>query len=123
MYGSERLLDDLIALGYQVEIAKVGDNSYAVISDYEVMLGRFKGRKIDLGILAPPDYPKSVASAIHVRVNPQLFEKSDTLANVRNITDSQLGTEWRYWSKNFNWNGEKTTRRLLSQINKIFNDA
>lgn len=123
-YGSGRLQADLEGLGFEVELMIGADqHTYAVIRKYEIAIGRFAGRIIDLGILAPPDYPRSVGSAIHVRAQPQLLEKSDSAPNVRNITDSGLGPEWRYWSKNFGWDGERTTRRLISQINKIFNDA
>ncbi len=124
MYGAERLLSDLLELGFDAETVddKEG-NKYAVIHNYEVELGLFAGRIIDLGIMATLDYPRSVASAIHVQAEPQLFEKTDTLANVRNITDSNLGDEWRYWSHNFNWTTERNTRRLISQINTIFNNA
>ena len=124
LYGPERLRADLEALGFEVELVTGDDrNTYAVIREFEVPLGRFAGRIIDLAITATADYPRSVAAAIHVRAQPQLFEKSDSLPNVRNITDSGLGPEWRYWSKNFGWNGERTTRCLISQINKIFHDA
>lgn len=124
MFGPERLLSDVRNLGFEAEISKGRDNnSFVVIRGYEVLLGRFAGRIIDLGIMAPPDYPRSVASAIHIKANPQLLEKTDTVPNVRNITDSALGEEWRYWSKNFNWTGDHSTRRLISQINTIFKDA
>lgn len=124
MFGPERLLFDLQKLGYEAEIVVGSDNnSFVIIRGYEVLLGRFAGRIIDLGIMATADYPRSVASAIHVKAKPQLLEKSDTVPNVRNITDSALGTEWRYWSKTFNWNGEHNTRRLISQVNTIFKDA
>lgn len=124
MYGAEQLLSDLLDQGFTAEIIDGNDgNKYAVIRRYEVELGRFAGRIIDLGILATADYPRSVASAIHVKTSPQLLEKTDTVANIRNIIDSSLGEEWRYWSHNFNWTTERNTRRLISQINTIFKDA
>jgi hypothetical protein len=123
MYGPERLVSDLEELGFTAQLVAAGDNRFAVVPQYEVEIGRFVGRVIDLGILVTPDYPRTVASAIHIRANPQLLEKSDTVPNVRNITDSQLGPEWRYWSHNFQWTEERSTRRLISQINGIFKDA
>jgi hypothetical protein len=86
-------------------------------------LGRFKDRTIDLGIQATNDFPRTVAASIHVRANPQLLEKSDTVPNVRNIIDSPLGAEWRYWSHNFGWQGEKSARRLMNQIKGIFENV
>ena len=123
MYGAERLHSDLLELGFNAELVDGKEGSkYAVIHNYEVEMGRFAGRIIDLGIMATPDYPRSVASAIHVLTTPQLLEK-ESIPNVRNITDSNLGDEWRYWSHNFNWTTERNTRRLISQINTIFNNA
>ncbi|HEX5886312.1 MAG TPA: E2/UBC family protein [Pyrinomonadaceae bacterium] len=116
-------MSDLEELGFTAQLVAAGDNRFAVVPQYEVEIGRFVGRVIDLGILVTPDYPRTVASAIHIRANPQLLEKSDTVPNVRNITDSQLGPEWRYWSHNFQWTEERSTRRLISQINGIFKDA
>ncbi|MBI4005732.1 MAG: multiubiquitin domain-containing protein [Gammaproteobacteria bacterium] len=123
-FGPERFVGELIELGYKPELIAASDNNkYAILRDYEVLLGKFIGRKIDLGMLATNDFPVSVTSAIHVRANPQLFEKQDTVTNVRNITDSVLGSEWRYWSINFNWKKGYSTRRLMSKINTVFQNA
>ena len=122
-YGPERLLADLLALGYRVELVTAGGHVFAVIREYEVGLGRFVGRRIDLGLQATPDFPNTVASAIHVRSAPHLYDLTDSLPNVRNIQHSALGSEWRYWSHNFGWGSERTARRLMSQVNKIFQDA
>ncbi len=65
----------------------------------------------------------SVHAAIHIKADPQLYEHKDNIPTVRNVTASVLGPEWRYWSKNFCWNGEKSARRLVSQINSIFENA
>jgi hypothetical protein len=123
LYGPERLLGDLRSLGHAVDLVNVGGHTFAVIANYEVALGRFVGRRIDLGLQATPDFPNTVASAIHVRSNPHLYEVSDSLPNVRNIQQSTLGPDWRYWSHNFGWGSERSARRLLSQVNKIFQDA
>jgi hypothetical protein len=124
MHGAELFLSEIKDRGYDASLVKGADNSdYVVIKDYEINSGRFAGRIIDLGIFPTPEYPRNVGSAIHVKADPQLYEKSDTLANVRNITDSHLGPEWRYWSNNFNWKTEGSARRLLSQINTIFDNA
>lgn len=124
MHGAELFLSEIIARGYDAQIVNGTDNGdYVVIKNYEVNSGRFAGRVIDLGIFPTPEYPRNVGSAIHVKADPQLYEKTDTVPNVRNITDSNLGTDWRYWSNNFNWKTEGSARRLLSQINTIFENA
>jgi hypothetical protein len=120
-FGGDRLKDDLDLLGHRAErVEDSQGNQFVVIAGYVVELGRFAGRTIDLAIPAPANYPQGVASAIHVKSAPHLLDLSDSVANVRNIVASSIGSEWRYWSKNFEWVGEKTTRRLLSQINEIF---
>jgi hypothetical protein len=90
-----------------------------------VPLGRFAGRTIDLGIPATPDFPRTVGASIHVRCSPQLLEKTDSAPNIRNIIDSPLGAEWRYWSNNFAWQGEaeRSAARLMSKINGVFERA
>lgn len=124
MYGPERLIHDLEALGYVVEAVKLEQANYAVILGYEVPLGVFQGRKIDLGIPATADFPRTVGASIHVKASPQLYDYSDTLPGTRNIIQSNLGPEWRYWSHNFGWSGtEKSARRLINQIKGIFAHA
>ena len=122
-YGPQRLISELSHMGFDAELVEAGGNQFAVIRNYEVQIGRFTGRVIDLGLLATPDFPRTVASAIHIKSEPQLLEKTDSKPNLRNIQDSALGGEWRYWSHNFQWTEERTTRRLISQINGIFKDA
>lgn len=124
-YGSERLIADLRTLGYEkAELVTGSDSShYAIISGYEVPLGRFAGRVIDLGIPATPNFPLSVGASIQVRSSPHLLDSIDNLPGVRNIQPSPLGAEWRYWSKNFGWTEERSARRLMSQINEIFENA
>ena len=124
MYGAERLLADLKALGFNATAVAAPDGTpFVVITRFVVRCGRFIDREIDLGLQATPDFPRTVASAIHVRATPQLFVESDSVPNVRNITTSVLGSEWRYWSHNFGWNEERSTRRLMSQLNRIFANA
>jgi hypothetical protein len=110
-------------LDYDVElVAAQGNSKFAVIHNYEIQLGQFAGRIIELGIPGTENFPISVGSSIHVKTSPQLYEKQN-IPNVRNITDSALGSEWRYWSKNFGWAGERSARRLMSQINEVFKNA
>ena len=124
MYGVARLMAELGALGYNVrEVDVPSGEKFAVIAPFTVPVGRFAERVIDLGVQAPPDFPRTVSSAIHVRAMPQLYDVSDTIANVRNIQASVLGPEWRYWSHNFGWQGERSARYLMTQINGIFLNA
>ncbi|HZQ20453.1 MAG TPA: E2/UBC family protein [Terriglobales bacterium] len=125
-YGPDRLLKELEDLGYRVEKVTASDgNIFVVFPEFEVPAGQFIDRVIGLGLQAAPDYPNSVASAIHVNAKPQLYESSSNIPNVRNVQASALGPDWRYWSKNFNWNAEssKTARRYMTKINTIFEYA
>lgn len=130
-YGIDRLVAEIAASGYEsvhkTEVKPAGSTEvlhFAVIPDYEVQVGRFAGRVIALGLPAPADFPRSVGASIHVRADPQLLE-IEHVPNIRNIIASPLGPDWRYWSHNFNWGGEreKSAARLLTQINAIFDRA
>src|SRR5882724_8853237 len=103
-YGPDRLIQDLIALGFAIEKVTTKCGAiFAVASAFDVPAGRFGGRVIGLGIQSTADFPRTVHSAIHVNASPQLYDCNDSVPNVRNIQKSILGDEWRYWSKNFNW--------------------
>jgi hypothetical protein len=122
-FGPDRLIEELGALSLKPEKVTVNPGGiFAVLPGFLIEAGIFQGRVVDLGLQCTPDYPRSVHSSVHVKASPQLYE-SQNIPNVRNIQASLLGPEWRYWSKNFNWKGERDARRLLSQINKIFLDA
>jgi hypothetical protein len=130
-FGIDRLVSEIAASGYEsvqkTQVTPAGSTEvlyFAVVPDYEVQVGRFAGRVIGLGVPAPADFPRSVGASVHVLADPQLLEIEHVL-NVRNIIASQLGPDWRYWSHNFNWGGEreKSAARLLKQINAIFDRA
>lgn len=124
IFGPDRLRADITAIGFLAErVAAPNGTAFVVIRDFEVPVGRFVGRVIDLGLQATPDFPLTVASAIHVRSEPHLLDISDTVAGKRNIKQSALGPEWRYWSHNLGWSDPKTARRLISKVNKVFSDA
>jgi len=124
MYGIARLIEELGALGYEVRETTVpSGEKFAVISPFMIPGGRFADRLIHLGLQGTPDFPRTVASAIHVRATPHLYDVGDSVPNVRNIQASALGVEWRYWSHNFGWQGERNARHLMTQINGIFLNA
>lgn len=123
-YGPERLLAELRELGYQADaVCATNGTPFVVLRQFVVPCGKFVGRVIDLGLQATADFPRTVASAIHVFAAPQLYDFGDTVPGVRNITASVLGPEWRYWSHNFGWRGERSARRLMSQINTVLENA
>jgi hypothetical protein len=119
--GVSRLVHDLQESGYpNAYPAKGSDNmDYAVIPGYQIPAGSFAGRVIDLAIPAPTDFPRSLGASIHIKATPQLAEKGQ-IVNLRNVTDSSLGIEWRYWSFRFHVRPSNPTDELLTQINEIF---
>ncbi|MFP5356497.1 MAG: hypothetical protein ACLGIK_15355 [Gemmatimonadota bacterium] len=120
-FGPERLLAELRALGLTVDDRTAGGARFAVVPEFEVPCGRFAGRVIGLGIPATSDFPRTVGSAVHVCSDPPILDFRDTQPGVRNIIESPLGADWRYWSHNFQWRGQdRGARRLLSQIHGIF---
>jgi hypothetical protein len=124
MYGATRFFSELRDLGFEIlEVAVPDGQPFGVIKAFVVPIGKFADRTIDLALQATADFPKTAPSAIHICATPQLYEVSDTVANVRNITTSIMGDGWRYWSHNFGWDGERSARRLMSQVNGIFFNA
>jgi hypothetical protein len=121
--GATRLQADLFSLGYEaVEVVSAGGQEFVIIPGYEIAVGQFASRVIDLGVHVPPDYPQNTGSSVHVKALPQLFARGN-VQGVRNIQTSLLGTEWDYWSHRFTWKSDRTTKNLMSQINSIFNRA
>jgi len=121
IYGSECFIKEFSDLGYQPELVKgVDGQSYAVFKDFEVEIGRFSGRIIDLALIVPPDYPRIVHSSIHVKAIPLLLDKKDNVSGILNIVDSGLGSDWQYWSFAFKAVPEETAKHLMTQINGVF---
>lgn len=125
IFGVARLIADLQELGF-INADPLNDPNgtpFGLIKEFEVGAGRFFGRIIDLALPAPPEYGRLVGSAIHVRSTPHLLDKPDTVPGVKNITDSSLGSEWRYWSHQFVYYPEDTTKLLMLQVNGVFRHA
>jgi hypothetical protein len=121
VYGKERLYNDLQQIGHIVDVLTDHKKiEYVVIKDYSITTGQFHGRVIDLAIPVPKDYPRTVGPCIHVKSNPILLNNIDSIKGKRNIINSSLGPEWKYWSFRFNISPENPTVDLLSQINGIF---
>lgn len=121
IYGVLRLLEDLSVLNYAglTIIQDSEGKEYVMFSQYEVQIGVFTGRVIDLAIPATPDFPRTVGSSIHIRSTPQLLEKQN-IPGKRNIIDSKLGIDWRYWSFQFTATETETAKNLMEQVNGVF---
>lgn len=120
-YGITRVLDDLISLGYRVvEHLQAKNQQYVVIRDYEIEFGRFAGRVIDLALLIPSDYPRTVGSSIQVKSSPHLLVRENNVPGKINILDSPIGPDWKYWSFRFKIVQDDPTKNIMTQVNGIF---
>jgi hypothetical protein len=120
LIGIERLVYDLMLLGYSDVQQKVGAGlHYAIIPGFIIPAGTFTGRIIGLGLPAPEDYPRSVGSSIQVKADPALFPMG-RIIGVRNIQGSGLGADWQYWSFQFILPPANPTAELMAKINEIF---
>lgn len=121
-YGIERMLEDLEIEGFMNTRCQKDStsNNHAIIPEYEISMGRFSGRIIELAIPCPDDYPRSIGTCIHVKSSPLLLDVSNSLKDVRNITLSKLGEDWRYWSFKLRLQEDEPTKHLMHQINGIF---
>jgi len=122
IYGIYAFKADLEALSYPNLLTQKGSDhvDYLIIPSFVIPIGRFEGKVIDLAIPVPTDYPRTVGASIHVKSNPHILDKSDSQPKIRNIIDSSLGEEWRYWSFRFIPQNEKTAENLMHQINGVF---
>jgi hypothetical protein len=122
-FGIDRLMSELKDLGHNPEIVKDSSGlNYALLKGFIIPAGRFEGRAIDLAIPAPNDYGQVVGSSIHIRSTPILMD-TQNVAGVRNITASNLGPDWRYWSFAFKFSPSDTTQYLFAQILSVLKNA
>ncbi|GAB3923494.1 E2/UBC family protein [Larkinella terrae] len=118
--GAQRLVQDLCDQGHEGMTILVDTNGmqYVMIPEFIIPAGSFAGRNINLAIPAPTDYPRSSIASIHIKALPHLATFGQT--GTRNVITSPLGSEWQYWSYQFQLSPNNPTSKLLAQINAIF---
>lgn len=106
----------LVALGYQ---PMEHPNNF-VIFDYEILVGRFAGQRIKLGLqvfdINPPPGP---------HVNPPLLPRptQNSLAHpLGGIHASPLGEAWQYWSRPYSTRSQtdRSARAYMTHITRLF---
>jgi hypothetical protein len=93
-----------------------------IVFDFEVPVGKFVGKKIQLGLQVTGDSPLNPPGGPHV--SPQLLPLNQAADPhpKGGIHKSGLGPEWQYWSRPFkDWReGERTARRYMAHIVNLF---
>lgn len=126
MNAQSQLETDLKALGFNTEaVVTAGGQPFVLLPGFIVASGRFEGRQIDLALEAPPNYPHSLGSALHVRAEPALLQPGTHPAGYNVLAgNSALGADWQYWSFNLSamWQGGLGAS-LSSIINGVMDRA
>ena len=111
----EALAKEFELLGYSVD-RSFAEQGVVVIIGFVVGAGPYAGKTIDVGVHGK-DFPFTAPSGIHVR--PMIAPVGQ-----RNISNSPLGANWEYWSRQLpNWSTERTAKHIISYINKVLLDA
>ena len=84
----------LVSIGYAIESADAGGNSYAIIKAMPISTGSRAGKTCDVGILRSTANPWVPQAAVHVR--PHLVEMGKASSQA-----SPLGSDWQYLSRRF----------------------
>ena len=94
-----------------------------VIISHDVATGRFAGQHIRLGFEVPPDFPRTPPHGPHfspclLPANPSVKTHPDRVHN------SNLGAEWRHWSRDFtHWRGKEGVAGYLAFVAHLFATA
>ncbi|HSZ58355.1 MAG TPA: hypothetical protein VK797_22005 [Tepidisphaeraceae bacterium] len=113
-------VDQLTALRFKP--SQPGGNRVAF--PYEVEVGKFSGRQIQLGFVVPDDFPFNPPSGPHL-LPPllALHPQNDVPHPVGGVHPSEpFGSDWQYWSRPFqDWkNTDRSVRVYMAYIRKLF---
>lgn len=117
--GREEFERQLKLLGYS-PCGEYPDGQTAF--EYEVPAGRFKGQKIKIGFIIPPDFPRNPPGGPNVSppllpFNPGGNRHPDKTAV------SPFGNDWQYWSRPFpGWRGREDVDTYLAYIDRLFGE-
>lgn len=97
--GATALAEQLRLLGYAaspIDAARLDHLSFA----YVVPVGRFNGQAIRVGLISPPDFPRTPPSGPHIA--PRLIAHHG--GGPGGVHASAFGSDWEYWSRPYqNW--------------------
>jgi hypothetical protein len=116
-----QFIQQLQALGYTVQELGAQNRLFQAI-DYEIPVGRFRGKKVRLAFEVQESFPMDAPSGPHF--SPQLLAlhpENDLPHPAGGVHNSPLGADWQYWSRPFNeWpTTEKTVKAYMKHINHL----
>lgn len=89
----------------------VDNRIFFLVEEYEVPNGKHFGKKIKIAFPIPNDYPTTAPYGIHAQTDLDLGQNSGT---------SNLGAEWRFWSRNVSgWMpGRRNSHVYIDHVNR-----
>ncbi len=114
-------VDGLLALGHNPK--EMGANRWAF--EYEIPVGKFIGKRIQLGFEVASDFPATPPSGPHIfpTLLPNNTEsKTHPLGGVSKSKFGQEGEDWQYWSRPFpNWaSTNRSVKTYMAHIRHLF---
>jgi len=111
--GRVDFINQLTALGFQTQEL----NHNVVSVKYTVPVGRNKGKEVLLGFPVQDDYPMNCPAGLHFNASGITDWREPT----QNVSDSPLGSGWRYWSRRFpDWNRtDRTVKTFLAHVRNV----
>jgi hypothetical protein len=115
----EAFLAGLVQLGYAPVV--VADKPDHVTFEYVVESGRFAGRKVQLGIVVPVDFPATPPGGPHV--SPHIHALGQPGGHPAGaVHASTFGSESQYWSRPFpGWaQSKRTVATYMSHVWRLW---
>lgn len=110
--GRIDFINQLKTLGYDTQ--EFPQNVIAI--EYIVPVGKNKGKKALLGFPVGNDFPMNCPAGLHFKTSENGWKEP-----TQNVSNSPLGTGWRYWSRRFpDWNRtDKSVKTFMAHVRNI----
>lgn len=108
-------IDQLKALGFETQEL----NQSIVSIKYVIPIGKNRGKQVSIGFAVQDDFPMNCPAGLHFNASGT----SDWKEARQNVSDSPLGSGWRYWSRLFpDWNRtDRSVKTFLAHVRNILN--
>lgn len=106
-------IDQLKALGFETQ-----ELNHSIVSiSLVVTIGKNRGKQVSLGFQVQDDFPMNCPAGLHFNASGIEDWKEPT----QNVSNSPLGSGWRYWSRRFpDWNRtDRTVKTFLAHVRNI----